>query len=86
MAAHTTPAPELAGKFYWPSPEYSTPANNLCWHTPPAPNRDFRCIRALGHPGKCLHEWSPTVRDYSHRAHAEGAGPLPNQIPNIQEN
>lgn len=43
---------EIAGKFYWPSEEYSVPADNLCWHIPPEPNRDFRCVRTFGHPGK----------------------------------
>lgn len=63
----TTPDPSLAGKFYWPSLEYSTPADNLCWDIPPAPNRDFRCVRPLGHPGKCDHRWSVTIKDHSHK-------------------
>jgi len=82
MSAHTTADAgrtvpgEIAGKFYWPSPEYSIPADNLCWHVPPSPNRDFRCTRSFGHPGKCQHEWSPTIKDHSHRtalAAAKGA-------------
>lgn len=67
----------LAGKFYWPHDGYSTPADNLCWHIPPAPNADFRCVRPLGHPGRHLHEWSPTIRDYSHRAALAKAGGTP---------
>jgi hypothetical protein len=64
----TTPSLGLVGRFYWPSPEYSTPADNLCWDIPPAPNRDFKCVRALGHPGKCQHQWSPVIKDHSHKA------------------
>lgn len=66
----TTPG-EIEGKFYWPSAEYSVAADNLCWHIPPEPNRDFRCVRPYGHPGKCLHEWSPTIKDHSHRDRAQ---------------
>lgn len=65
---------EIAGKFYWPSEEYSVPADNLCWHIPPEPNRDFRCIRPFGHSGKCQHAWSPTIRDYSHRRALQSGG------------
>lgn len=67
------PPGEIAGKFYWPSPEYSIPADNLCWHIPPAPNGDFRCIRPFGHPGKCQHVWSPVIKDWSHRAALQSA-------------
>lgn len=59
---------EIAGKFYWPSDNYSISSSNLCWHTPPAPNRDFRCVRPFGHPGKCEHHWSPTIKDHSHKS------------------
>ena len=58
---------EIAGKFYWPSDEYSIPADNLCWHIPPEPNRDFRCTRPASHPGKHQYEWSPTIKDHSHK-------------------
>lgn len=57
----------LDGKFYWPSDEYSIPADNLCWHRPPSPNADFFCVRPLGHPGKHEHHWSPTIKDHSHK-------------------
>ena len=74
MAGAThTPAEELMGRYYWPSDEYSVPADNLCWHVPPAPNRDFRCIRPAGHPGKHEYEWSPTIKGHSHR-HAKAEG------------
>lgn len=61
------PLGEIAGKFYWPTPEYSAPADDLCWHIPLAPNRDFRCIRPFGHTGRCDHAWSPAIKDFSHR-------------------
>lgn len=67
------PDPTLAGMFYWPSAEYSIPADNLCWHSPPSPDADFFCIRRLGHPGKHKHHWSPTIKDHSHHAKATGA-------------
>jgi hypothetical protein len=65
---------ETRGMFYWPSPEYSIPADNLCWHVPPAPNRDFRCVRPAGHPGKHQHAWSPTIKDHSHHAASQTSG------------
>ena len=58
---------DMAGKFYWPSAEYSAPAEFHCWHVPESPNADFRCVRRAGHPGKHHYEWSPDVRDYSHK-------------------
>lgn len=61
------PPASLAGKFYWPSDEFSTPADNLCWHAPPSPDADFRCVRPHGHPGRHQHEWSPAIRDHSHK-------------------
>lgn len=57
----------LAGKFYWPSDDFSTPADNLCWHVPPSPNADYRCVRQAGHPGRHAHDWSPTIKDHSHK-------------------
>ena len=57
---------DLKGKFWWPSDEYSTPADNLCWDSPASPNADFFCIRSTGHPGKHEHHYSPLIRDYSH--------------------
>ena len=62
------PSPQLVGKFYWPRDDFSAPADNLCWHIPPSPNADFRCVRPLGHRGRHQYEWSPCIRDYSHRA------------------
>lgn len=59
--------PEFEGKFYWPSDEYSAPAEYFCWHVPPSPNADFKCVRQDGHAGKHHYEWSPDIRDYSHK-------------------
>lgn len=56
---------ELTGKHYWPSDEFSVPADDLCWHVPPSPNADYRCVRTAGHRGRHSHEMTPTVRDYS---------------------
>ncbi len=58
--------PDLAGKFYWPRDDYSTPADNLCWHIPPNPDADFRCVRSSGHAGKHRYEWSPRIVAFSH--------------------
>lgn len=60
-----------AGRFVWLSDEYSVPAETICLHEPPAPDRDFRCVRAAGHGGR--HEYRSAteapglIRDYSHR-------------------
>lgn len=75
MSKPSTPEESLAGKFYWPSDEYSIPADNLCWNRAPSPNSDFFCVRALNHPGKCQFHWSPTIRDCSHRRAAAEAEP-----------
>lgn len=73
MGRHTpTPDPGLAGQFYWPRDDFSTPADNLCWHVPPSPNADFRCVRTLGHPGAHQHAWSPIIKEHSHRARLTG--------------
>lgn len=53
--------------FVWLSDEYSVPIETLCMHEPPAPNRDFRCIRAAGHPGKHRYSMDARVRPYSHK-------------------
>jgi hypothetical protein len=58
---------DMSGKFYWPSAEYSTPAELHCWHVPPSPNADFRCIRREGHPGQHYYAHSPTIRPWSHK-------------------
>lgn len=57
----------FAGKFYWPSAEFSVRADNLCGHNLPSPNADFTCVRTSGHPGKHHYEWSIDIRDYSHK-------------------
>lgn len=67
---------EHAGKFYWPSDEYSTPAEGHCWHVPPSPNADFRCIRRADHPGQHHYAHSPTIRTWSHK-HVEPDGWIP---------
>lgn len=54
-------------KFYWPVDHYSVPLDTLCFKRDASPNADFFCIREAGHRGKCLFEWSPTIKDYSHR-------------------
>lgn len=61
------PDPSLAGKFWWPSAEYSVPADNLCWHIPPSPNADYRCIRECGHKGRHKYDWSPKITSHSHK-------------------
>ena len=61
---------QTAGKFWWPSEDYSVPADNLCWHIPPSPNADYRCIRERGHKGRHKFDWSPRLRDYSHKQKA----------------
>lgn len=56
--------------YYWPTDEYSIPADGLCLHVPPEPNRDHRCVREDGHKGK--HEYvyaaDGAFRPYSHKA------------------
>lgn len=59
-----------AGMFYWPTDHYSVPADNLCWHVPPSPDADYRCVRERGHPGKHRFVWSPKLTDKPHDAHA----------------
>lgn len=59
-------------RFWWPSEHYSVPLEDRCMHVPPAPNRDFRCMRATGHPGKHEYHWSPVIRDYSHKEKRDG--------------
>lgn len=57
------------GRFYWPSDDYSVPADNLCFHIPPSPDADHRCIRPAGHPGRhqyVIATWG-AIRDYSHK-------------------
>ncbi len=56
-------------RYYWPTDDWSTPADDFCMHEPPAPNRDFRCIRPIGHPGDHEHVWchNGIFRDYSHK-------------------
>lgn len=41
---------------YWPSDNYSVPAEGICLHTPPSPNGDHRCVREIGHKGR--HEYA----------------------------
>jgi hypothetical protein len=36
-------------------------------HVPAEPNRDYRCMRQAGHPGKHEHHWSPDIRPYAHK-------------------
>lgn len=67
MSKRYPPNARLAEQFYWPSAEYSVPADNLCWHAPPSPNADFRCVREIGHPGKHDYQWSPVIKDHSHK-------------------
>ena len=59
---------DLSGMFYWPRNDFSTPADNLCWHVPPSPNGDYRCVRPIGHPGKHGYAWAPVIKDHSHKA------------------
>lgn len=61
------PRSRLAGQFYWPSAEYSIPADDLCWHIAPSPNADFRCVRKIGHPGKHEFRYSPRLKPHSHK-------------------
>lgn len=68
IAAHEpAAAPALKGKFWWPSPDYSVPADDLCWHIPPSPDADHRCIRERGHSGKHLFEICPKLTDFPHK-------------------
>lgn len=54
-------------RYVWLSDEYSVPEDQLCLHEAQAPNRDFRCVRAIGHAGKHERRWGLDYRDYSHK-------------------
>jgi hypothetical protein len=55
------------GWFVWLSEEYSVPAEQVCYRDAPAPNRDFKCIRAAGHEGKCRFSAEAHLRQQSHK-------------------
>jgi predicted Zn-ribbon and HTH transcriptional regulator len=58
-------------RHYWPTNDWSTPADDFCMHELPSPNADFRCIREKDHPGEHKHVWSPDIREYSHKEDGE---------------
>ena len=62
------PVSELQGKFWWPTEDWSLPADDLCWHVPPSPNADFRCVRERGHPGAHDHRYGVVIKGHSHKS------------------
>jgi hypothetical protein len=55
------------GYHYWPRDHFSVPAETICFERAPSPNADHFCVREKGHKGKCLFDYSPDVRSYSHK-------------------
>jgi hypothetical protein len=52
-------------KHYWPTENFSTPADNMCLHIPPSPDGDYRCVKGEGHAGKHEYRWSPVIKSWS---------------------
>lgn len=61
------PNEHLKGKFYWPVDHYSIPADNLCYHYQDE-FFDCPCVKPSGHGGAHQYEYSPTIKDHSHKA------------------